>query len=243
MNNHDVIDIVNQQQNDEDRKNVLLNSFNILDTLVICNIVATCNVGIENMSILSMIASNSLMYYNPAKFHALKNRFPGSTGRLFETGNVVCTGNKSYADVLITCHSISYLLRRMGIYAVTDCIRTQNMILGVSSPYPINLAQLYDIMTLRGHHMIYNPATFPGCIFKSKKPKYTIVTYASGEMIITGCLGFESMAQMVQQFFRDYIILCLNYNEQSNGLTNSNMFSENTIKKLLDTIKEYSKDN
>lgn len=219
-----------------------LDDFNILDTLVVCNIVATCNTGVEQMTILPMISRNNLMYYNPAKFHTLKNRFPQSTSRLFETGNVVCTGNKSYADVLITCHTISYLLRRMGEYAVTDCIRTQNIILGATSPRPINLKQLYDTVSESGQCIIYNPAKFPGCIFKSNNPKYTIVTYASGEMIITGCLDYSVMILMIMTYFLNNIKPCMILDTPAGRLTGYNMFSENTIKKLVDTIRESGKD-
>jgi TATA-box binding protein (TBP) (component of TFIID and TFIIIB) len=221
------------------------NEFNILDTIKICNIVVTCDVGVEKLSILPLISENNLMFYNPEKFHTLKNRFPGSTSRLFESGNVVCTGNKSFADVFITCYSISYILRRMGYYAVTDCIRIRNIILGVTAPNQIDIVKLYNFISSAGQNVAYNPAKFSGCIFKSENPKYTITTFASGEMNITGCLDVELMMSMIQFFYKTYIEPCIfdiNTHNDSSMSSGYNMFSENTVKKLIDAIKDSEKD-
>lgn len=218
--------------------------FNILDTKKICNIVCTCDIGIGNLDVYRMIKENDSMYFNRNQFHTAKTRFIGSTSRLFESGNVVCTGNKSFADVLITCHSIALLLRRMGYYAVVDCIRTRNIIVGVTAPNPIDVPKLYGLLSESGQNIKYNPMKFPGCIFKSTNPTYTITTYTSGELIITGCIDYELMISMIQNFYKTYIELCmLDPSIHGDSLSSGyHMFSENTIKKLFEAIKDFEKD-
>jgi len=108
------------------------------------NIVATASLG-KPVSLTKLVRSQSNTEYNPEQFPGLVLRIekPKSAVLVFSSGNLVCTGTKSIAQVREVINQVIKQLKKIGV-KITDKpkITVQNIVASGSIDLKLNLNYL-----------------------------------------------------------------------------------------------------
>jgi len=123
--------------------------------------------------------------YNPVDVPALVLQFikPRSIATLFPTGNVVVTGPRSTNDVQ---EIMKMVLDRLSVTGVQSQespeITVQNVTASTDLYRSLDLRQLVKSL----QHVEYDPAVFPGVIYKGDDPNTVILLFDSGKIVCNG---------------------------------------------------------
>ena len=152
--------------------------------LKVQNIVATASLGKE-VSLVKLARSEANTEYNPEQFPGLVLRIkkPKSAVLVFSSGNLVCTGTKSIAQVKEVINNIIKILRKIGV-KVTEKpkINVQNIVASGS----VNLTLNLNLLALELENTEYEPEQFPGLVYKLGEPNATFLLFSNGKLVCTG---------------------------------------------------------
>ena len=152
--------------------------------LSVQNIVATASLG-KPVSLTKLARTQTNTEYNPEQFPGLVLRIkkPKSAVLVFSSGNLVCTGTKSIAQVKEVINQVIKQLAKIGV-KITDKpkITVQNIVASGSIEMKLNL----NFLALALENTEYEPEQFPGLVYKLIEPNATFLLFSNGKLVCTG---------------------------------------------------------
>jgi len=167
------------------------------DTLTVQNIVATTSLG-KPVPLTKLARTQSNTEYNPEQFPGLVLRIkkPKSAVLVFSSGNLVCTGTKSIAQVKEVIQQVIKQLRKIQV-KITDKpkINVQNIVASGSIDLNLNL----NLLALELENTEYEPEQFPGLVYKLAEPTATFLLFSNGKLVCTGTKNREQLEESMKQ--------------------------------------------
>jgi len=165
--------------------------------LKIQNIVATTSLG-KPVSLTKLARMHSNTEYNPEQFPGLVLRVkePKSAVLVFSSGNLVCTGTKSVAQVKQVIEAVIKQLGKIGV-KITDKprITVQNIVASGSIDLSLNL----NVLALQLENTEYEPEQFPGLVYKLVDPPATFLLFSNGKLVCTGTKDKNQLEESMRQ--------------------------------------------
>ena len=171
-----------------------------INSLKIQNIVATASLGKE--IVLTKLAKNvPNTEYNPEQFPGLVLRVkePKSAVLVFSSGNLVCTGTKSVAQVKMVIEQVIKILKKINVH-VTDKpkITVQNIVASGDIKMKLNL----NYLALELENTEYEPEQFPGLVYKLDDPTATFLLFSNGKLVCTGTKNNAQLSNSMDQLLK-----------------------------------------
>ena len=160
-------------------------------SLKVQNIVATTSLE-KDVSLTKLARTQPNTEYNPDTFPGLVLRVkkPKSAVLVFSSGNLVCTGTKSIAQVKDVVQQVIKQLRKIGVnVTVKPKITVQNIVASGA----INLNLNLNTLALELENTEYEPEQFPGLVYKLEDPTATFLLFSNGKLV---CTGTKNKAQL-----------------------------------------------
>ena len=165
--------------------------------LKVQNIVATTSLG-KPVSLTQLAKTQSNTEYNPEQFPGLVLRIkePKSAVLVFSSGNLVCTGTKSVAQVKEVIEQVIKQLAKIGV-KITDKpkITVQNIVASGSIKLNLNL----NFLALNLGNTEYEPEQFPGLVYKLVDPTATFLLFSNGKLVCTGTKNKQQLEEAMIQ--------------------------------------------
>ena len=169
-------------------------------SLVIQNIVATTSLG-KDVPLTKLAKTIPNTEYNPEQFPGLVLRVkePKSAVLVFSSGNLVCTGTKSIAQVKEVINSVIKTLKKINI-TITDKpkITVQNIVASGT----INMALNLNKLALELENTEYEPEQFPGLVYKLVEPNATFLLFSNGKLVCTGTKNNQQLKDSMEQLIK-----------------------------------------
>jgi transcription initiation factor TFIID TATA-box-binding protein len=169
-------------------------------SLKIQNIVATTSLGKE-VALTKLAKTVPNTEYNPEQFPGLVLRVkePKSAVLVFSSGNLVCTGTKSIAQVKQVIESVIKTLKKINV-KVTDKpkITVQNIVASGTINIPLNL----NFLALELENTEYEPEQFPGLVYKLAEPNATFLLFSNGKLVCTGTKNNQQLDDSMEQLIK-----------------------------------------
>jgi len=169
--------------------------------LKVQNIVATTSLNVP-VSLTKLARSQSNTEYNPETFPGLVLRIkqPKSAVLVFSSGNLVCTGTKSIAQVRQVIDNVIKQLRKISV-KVKDKpkINVQNIVASGSIDLMLNL----NMLALELENTEYEPEQFPGLVYKLDEPTATFLLFTNGKLVCTGTKNKEQLDESMKQLIKN----------------------------------------
>ena len=161
------------------------------------NIVATTSLG-KDVPLTKLTKTVPNTEYNPEQFPGLVLRVkePKSAVLVFSSGNLVCTGTKSIAQVKEVIEQVIKTLKKINI-KITDKpkITVQNIVASGSIDMKLNL----NYLSLELENTEYEPEQFPGLVYKLEEPTATFLLFSNGKLVCTGTKNNQQLADSMDQ--------------------------------------------
>lgn len=160
-------------------------------SLSVQNIVATTSLG-KDVSLTKLARTQPNTEYNPDTFPGLVLRIkkPKSAVLVFSSGNLVCTGTKSVAQVKEVVQQVIKQLRKIGVNVTAKPkITVQNIVASGAINLDLNL----NTLALELENTEYEPEQFPGLVYKLDEPTATFLLFSNGKLV---CTGTKNKAQL-----------------------------------------------
>ena len=160
-------------------------------TLKIQNIVATTSLG-KDVPLTKLAKTLPNTEYNPEQFPGLVLRVkkPKSAVLVFSSGNLVCTGTKSIAQVKEVIREVIKQLKKINVkVSIVPKITVQNIVASGSIDMNLNLNYLALVL----ENTEYEPERFPGLVYKLVDPTATFLLFSNGKLV---CTGTKNRAQL-----------------------------------------------
>jgi len=169
--------------------------------LKVQNIVATASLGKE-VSLVKLARTEANTEYNPEQFPGLVLRIkkPKSAVLVFSSGNLVCTGTKSIAQVKEVIGHVIKILRKIGV-KVTEKpkINVQNIVASGSVDLTLNL----NLLALELENTEYEPEQFPGLVYKLGNPNATFLLFSNGKLVCTGTRNRQELEMAREKLLKN----------------------------------------
>jgi len=160
-------------------------------SLKIQNIVATASLG-KDVPLTKLAKTFTNTEYNPEQFPGLVLRIkkPKSAVLVFSSGNLVCTGTKSVAQVKEVIKEVIKHLKKINVkVTIVPKITVQNIVASGSIDMNLNL----NFLALELENTEYEPEQFPGLVYKLIEPTATFLLFSNGKLV---CTGTKNRAQL-----------------------------------------------
>jgi transcription initiation factor TFIID TATA-box-binding protein len=168
--------------------------------LKVQNIVATTSLG-KPVPLTKLARTQSNTEYNPEQFPGLVLRIkqPKSAVLVFSSGNLVCTGTKSIAQVKLVIDQVIKILKKINI-KITDKpkITVQNIVASGN----INISLNLNFLALELENTEYEPEQFPGLVYKLIEPNATFLLFSNGKLVCTGTKNSQQLNDSMEQLIK-----------------------------------------
>ena len=148
--------------------------------------------------------------YNPKTFPGLVLRVkePKSAVLVFSSGNLVCTGTKSVAQVKKVIDVVIKQLRKINVkITIKPKVTVQNIVASGS----INLKLNLNFLALEMENTEYEPEQFPGLVYKISEYNATFLLFSNGKLVCTGTKSKQQLESSMKQLLKDLKIVLKNY--------------------------------
>jgi len=166
-------------------------------SLKIQNIVATTSLG-KDIVLTKLAKTIPNTEYNPEQFPGLVLRVkePKSAVLVFSSGNLVCTGTKSVAQVKLVIEQVIKTLKKINVI-ITDKpkITVQNIVASGNIDMKLNLN--YLAMALENTE--YEPEQFPGLVYKLIEYNATFLLFSNGKLVCTGTKNNQQLNDSMEK--------------------------------------------
>ena len=159
------------------------------------NIVATTSLE-KPIPLTKLARTQPNTEYNPETFPGLVLRIkePKSAVLVFSSGNLVCTGTKSIAQVKKVIQAVIKQLRKINVNITTKPkITVQNIV----ASGMINLKLNLNFLALEMQNTEYEPEQFPGLVFKLQGTRATFLLFSNGKIVCTGTRSEVALREAV----------------------------------------------
>jgi len=167
------------------------------DSLKVQNIVATASLNVP-VPLTKLARTQSNTEYNPETFPGLVLRVkkPKSAVLVFSSGNLVCTGTKSIAQVKEVVNQVIKQLKKINVKVKeVPKINVQNIVASGS----INLQLNLNLLALELENTEYEPEQFPGLVYKLVEPTATFLLFTNGKLVCTGTKNKQQLEESMKQ--------------------------------------------
>lgn len=180
------------------------------------NVVATFNLGVDNLDLRAIALEKPFVEYNPQKFAAatLRIREPRTTALAFASGNMVCTGAKTEIQSRLAGRKYVRLLQKHGIPVSFRNFKIQNIVASAEVPHTLKLLELSRAY---GPYVSYEPDLFPGLVFRTTAPKLVFLLFRSGKIVITGAKCRKEIDETFRSLFFGIIVKFIDYEDTSSS--------------------------
>lgn len=180
------------------------------------NVVATFNLGVDQLDLRAIALEKPFIEYNPQKFAAatLRIREPRTTALAFASGNMVCTGAKTEIQSRLAGRKYVRILQKHGIPVSFRNFKIQNIVASAEIPHTLKLLELSRAY---GPYVSYEPDLFPGLVFRTTAPKLVFLLFRSGKIVITGAKCRSEIANTFKSLFFGIIIKYIDYDDTSSS--------------------------
>jgi len=164
------------------------------------NIVATASLG-ARVPLTKLVQSQANTEYNPEQFPGLVLRIkkPKSAVLVFSSGNLVCTGTKSVAQVGEVIAQVIKQLRKIGVKVKgKPKISVQNIVASGAIDITMNLNEL----ALELENTEYEPEQFPGLVYKLGEPNATFLLFSNGKLVCTGTKNHAQLEDAMRKLLK-----------------------------------------
>ncbi len=178
-------------------------------TYKIQNIVATASLG-KPVPLTKLARTQPNTEYNPQTFPGLVLRVkePKSAVLVFSSGNLVCTGTKSIAQVKEVIQAVIKQLKKINVKITTKPkITVQNIV----ASGEINLKLNLNFLALEMENTEYEPEQFPGLVYKLIEPNATFLLFSNGKLVCTGTKNKEQLDQSMDMLLKNVKEALKNY--------------------------------
>jgi len=169
-------------------------------SLKIQNIVATASLG-KDVPLTKLAKTIPNTEYNPEQFPGLVLRIkePKSAVLVFSSGNLVCTGTKSIAQVKLVIEQVIKTLKKIKI-KITEKpkITVQNIVASGTINMKLNL----NYLALALENTEYEPEQFPGLVYKLVEPNATFLLFSNGKLVCTGTKNNQQLEDSMIQLIK-----------------------------------------
>jgi len=169
-------------------------------SLKIQNIVATTSLG-KDVPLTKLAKTIPNTEYNPEQFPGLVLRIkePKSAVLVFSSGNLVCTGTKSIAQVKKVIEQVIKTVKKINV-KVTEKpkITVQNIV--ASGTINMNLNLNYLALALENTE--YEPEQFPGLVYKLVEPNATFLLFSNGKLVCTGTKNNQQLNDSMEELIK-----------------------------------------
>ncbi len=173
------------------------------------NIVATTSLE-KPVPLTKLARTQPNTEYNPETFPGLVLRIkePKSAVLVFSSGNLVCTGTKSIAQVKEVIQAVIRQLRKINVNVTAKPkITVQNIVASGSIDLSLNL----NFLALEMENTEYEPEQFPGLVYKLIEPTATFLLFSNGKLVCTGTKNKEQLEFSMSQLLRNVKTALKNY--------------------------------
>ena len=170
-------------------------------TYKIQNIVATTSLE-KPVPLTKLARTQPNTEYNPETFPGLVLRIkePKSAVLVFSSGNLVCTGTKSVAQVKQVIQEVIKQLRKINVnVTIQPKITVQNIVASGT----INLSLNLNYLALEMENTEYEPEQFPGLVYKLEDPNATFLLFSNGKLVCTGTKNKEQLEESMRQLLKN----------------------------------------
>ncbi len=169
-------------------------------SLKIQNIVATTALGKE-VPLTKLAKTIPNTEYNPEQFPGLVLRIkePKSAVLVFSSGNLVCTGTKSIAQVKKVIEQVIKTVKKINV-KVTEKpkITVQNIVASGNINMKLNL----NYLALALENTEYEPEQFPGLVYKLEEPTATFLLFSNGKLVCTGTKNNQQLTDSMEKLIQ-----------------------------------------
>ncbi len=178
-------------------------------TYKIQNIVATAPLG-KPVPLTKLARTQPNTEYNPQTFPGLVLRIkkPKSAVLVFSSGNLVCTGTKSVAQVKRVIKEVIKQLKKINVkISSKPKITVQNIV----ASGEINLRLNLNFLALEMENTEYEPEQFPGLVYKLIEPNATFLLFTNGKLVCTGTKNRKQLDSSMKQLLKNVKQALKNY--------------------------------
>ena len=164
------------------------------------NIVATTSLG-KDIPLTKLAKTIPSTEYNPEQFPGLVLRVkqPKSAVLVFSSGNLVCTGTKSIAQVKQVIAQVIKILKKINVKITTKPkVTVQNIVASGSINMMLNL----NLLSLTLENTEYEPEQFPGLVYKLENPPATFLLFSNGKLVCTGTKNNQQLEDSMNQLVK-----------------------------------------
>jgi len=173
------------------------------------NIVATTSLE-KPVPLTKLARTQPNTEYNPETFPGLVLRIkePKSAVLVFSSGNLVCTGTKSIAQVKEVIQEVIKQLRKINVNVTAKPkITVQNIVASGTIDLKLNL----NFLALEMQNTEYEPEQFPGLVYKLEEPNATFLLFSNGKLVCTGTKNKEQLEESMKQLLKNVKDALKNY--------------------------------
>ena len=185
-------------------------------TYKIQNIVATTSLE-KPVPLTKLARTQPNTEYNPETFPGLILRVkePKSAVLVFSSGNLVCTGTKSTAQVKKVINQVIKQLKKINVkVTIKPKIEVQNIVASGT----INLKLNLNFLALEMENTEYEPEQFPGLVYKLENPNATFLLFSNGKLVCTGTKNKAQLEESMKQLLKNVKHALKNYKKESTTL-------------------------
>ena len=164
------------------------------------NIVATTSLG-KDIPLTKLAKTIPSTEYNPEQFPGLVLRVkqPKSAVLVFSSGNLVCTGTKSIAQVKQVIAQVIKILKKINVKITSKPkVTVQNIVASGSINMMLNL----NLLSLTLENTEYEPEQFPGLVYKLENPPATFLLFSNGKLVCTGTKNNKQLEDSMNQLVK-----------------------------------------
>ncbi|RMD66395.1 TATA-box-binding protein [Candidatus Pacearchaeota archaeon] len=174
-----------------------MTSYSARANLKVQNIVATTSLG-KPVPLTKLARSNANTEYNPEQFPGLVLRIkePKSAVLVFSSGNLVCTGTKSVAQVNKVIDEVIKQLAKIGVKVEK---RPRVTVQNIVASGKLNLNLNLNLLALELENTEYEPEQFPGLVYKLVEPPATFLLFSNGKLVCTGTKDKNQLEESMKQ--------------------------------------------
>lgn len=173
------------------------------------NIVATTSLE-KPVPLTKLARTQPNTEYNPETFPGLVLRIkePKSAVLVFSSGNLVCTGTKSLAQVKRVVEEVIKQLKKINVkVTIKPKITVQNIVASGT----INLQLNLNYLALEMENTEYEPEQFPGLVYKLDEPNATFLLFSNGKLVCTGTKNRAQLEESMKQLLKNVKTALKNY--------------------------------
>jgi transcription initiation factor TFIID TATA-box-binding protein len=175
------------------------------------NIVATASLE-KPVPLVKLARNQPNTEYNPKTFPGLVLRVkePKSAVLVFSSGNLVCTGTKSVAQVRKVIDEVIKKLKKINVkITIKPKITVQNIVASGT----INLKLNLNFIALEMENTEYEPEQFPGLVYKLIEPNATFLLFSNGKLVCTGTKNKQQLEESMKQLLKNVKEALKNYDK------------------------------